>query len=104
MVGLLFFHVLLLRAFSDRGVSETANNATISTILKNYYVSFATVLDPNANIYVDAAQPYWPTYKNGDNANFTVLDFTYTSIDTVEDFDVSPKCDFFHSQSYVVRN
>lgn len=82
----------------------TDKNVTLGKIMRDYYVSFATALDPNANAYSDVQRPYWPTYMSKKNQDFAVLDVSHTSIDVVRDADASPQCDFFHAQSYVVRN
>ena len=72
--------------------------------MRDWYLSFATDLDPNAASYTDIEHPYWPTYTNGQNDNFSVMGVTYTTLSVKPDPDVSAKCDFFHGQSYVVRN
>lgn len=41
---------------------------------------------------------------NDKNDPFSILDITYTTIGVERDIDASPQCDFFHGQSYVVRN
>ncbi|RJE24716.1 Carboxylesterase family [Aspergillus sclerotialis] len=81
-----------------------ASNTTLSSILRDYYVSFAVALDPNAKSYSSISRPYWPTYMNDKNGPFSILDVTYTTIGAERDIDASPRCDFFHAQSYVVRN
>lgn len=83
----------------------TGNNETLGNIMRDYYVSFAVASDPNAKTYTaDVAHPYWPTYMNEQDRNSSVLDVTYSSIRVDRDSDASPQCDFFHGQSYVVRN
>lgn len=72
--------------------------------MRDYYVSFAVALDPNAKSYSNVPSPYWPTYMNDHNRNSSILDVTYSTIDVHRDTDASPRCDFFHGQSYVVRN
>ena len=80
------------------------SNTTLATILRDYYVSFAVALDPNAKTYSNISRPYWPTYMNDKSGPFSVLDITQTTIGVERDSDASPRCDFFHAQSYVVRN
>ncbi|GAB7354780.1 hypothetical protein MBLNU459_g5178t1 [Dothideomycetes sp. NU459] len=93
-----------LGAFTETvNLAGTSNNATLASIVRDYYISFATALDPNTNVYTDIAHPYWPTYTSG-NGTFSVLDITYSTINVTEDYDASPQCDFFHGQSWVVRN
>lgn len=81
-----------------------SNNATLASIIRSYYVSFATSLGPNAVAYTHVSRPYWPSYQSDDSGNFTVLGVTYGGIEAVPDMDASPQCDFLHSESYVVRN
>lgn len=73
-------------------------------MIRSYYISFATSLDPNAVTYTNASLPRWPRYQGDDSDNFTVLNVTYGGIEAAPDNDVSPQCDFFHCQSYIVRN
>ncbi|MCJ1476292.1 hypothetical protein MMC13_004958 [Lambiella insularis] len=82
----------------------TGNNATLASILRDYYVSFATALDPNANTYSGIARPAWPVYQQKTSSDFAVLNITYTTIGASPDPDASVQCDFLHGQSYVVRN
>lgn len=72
--------------------------------MRDYYVSFAVSLDPNAESYTDIPRPYWPTYMSEQNGDFSVLNVTDSLISVHRDADASPRCDFFHAQSYVVRN
>lgn len=71
--------------------------------MKDWWLSFTTHLDPNVQSWSNATKPYWPTYMGGD-LDFNAMDVNYTQIGVVEDFDASPKCDFFHGQGYSVRN
>jgi hypothetical protein len=87
-----------------RKLTGDSNNATLADIVRNYYVSFAIGLDPNYQSFTKFSHPFWPTYQNSDNGNFSALEITYTTISVTQDTDVSPQCDFFSSQSYVVRN
>lgn len=80
------------------------NNATLAVIMKEWFLSFAIQLDPNVLNTSGIAKPYWPTYTAPNSTNFTIMDVNYTQIGSVADFDASPQCDFFHGQSYVVRN
>lgn len=70
--------------------------------MKDWFVSFTTHLDPNAVSYSGLTKPNWPTYNDGDGHR--AMNVNYTEIGVVHDFDDSPQCDFFHGQSYVVRN
>ncbi|KAK4996355.1 hypothetical protein LTR66_004013 [Elasticomyces elasticus] len=80
------------------------NNATLALIMKDYFISFAVNLDPNSVSYSATPKPYWPAYQVGSSMNFTVMDVNYTMMGVVGDFDASAQCDYFHGQSYAVRN
>lgn len=80
------------------------NNATIADILKDWYLGFVINLDPNTISNSGTPKPHWPQYSPAGASGFTSMDFNYTMIGTVPDFDASSRCDFFHGQSYVVRN
>ena len=83
---------------------ESANNQTLSLILQDYFLSFVVDLDPNTVSYSGAAKPFWPQYQA--SAEFPVLSINYTEVGAVSDkyYDATSKCDFFHAESYVVRN
>lgn len=76
------------------------NNATLAYIMKDYFLSFITHLDPNVQSFTGTAKPYWSQYGDG----FNVMDVQYTSMGVTKDPDASDACDFFHGQSYVTRN
>lgn len=89
------------------------NNSTLAAYMKDWYISFVTDLDPNAQSFTPNAtadKPYWPLYNSrlgtdGDGTpEFAIMDVNYTQVGVIPDFDVSDKCDFWHGQSYVVRN
>ena len=80
------------------------NNATLGYILKDWFLSFTIHLDPNVESFTQASKPYWPQYQSPGTSNFTIMDVNYTMIGIEQDYDVSPQCDFFHGQSYIVRN
>jgi hypothetical protein len=79
--------------------------------MKDWFISFITDLDPNANSYANLAtpKPFWPLYNprigtDGTVPEFAVMDVNYTQIGVIPDLDVSAQCDFFHASSYDVRN
>jgi hypothetical protein len=80
--------------------------------MKDWFISFVTDLDPNAKSFSNnttSEKPFWPLYNaqlgiEGDVPEFAVMDVNYTQIGMIPDLDVSGKCDFWHGQSYVVRN
>jgi hypothetical protein len=86
------------------GPAANATNQTIANIMKDYYLGFVLNLDPNSVNYSETDKPYWPQYQARDSTDFTVMSVNYTEIGAVPDPDANPRCDFFHSQSYVVRN
>lgn len=86
------------------------NNATIAEYMKDWFISFVTDMDPNANSYYNLTdKPVWPPYNprlgtEGGSPEFAIMDVNYTEIGAIQDLDVSAQCDFFHSSSYDVRN
>jgi hypothetical protein len=78
--------------------------------MKDWFLSFITDLDPNANTYFNITdKPHWPAYNSrrgteGGIPEFAVMDVNYTQIGVIPDLDVSAQCDFFLSSSYDVRN
>lgn len=86
----------------------TSNNATLAAIMKDWFISFAVALDPNAHSYSGVKKPFWPDYNAGAYGNvtssFRAMDVNYTMMGVKPDPDASPRCDFFHGQSYAVRN
>lgn len=82
-----------------------ASNATLAAIMRDYFLSFVTELDPNAASFSGADRPYWPQYDTpADAAEFTVLEVNYTTIGSRPDSDDSAQCDFFFAEGEVVRN
>ena len=93
--------------FSQDRVSP---NATIAGIMKDWFLSFVIDLDPNTRSFSGLTKPYWPQFTANVNENagvvsqFNAMEVNLTSIGVVPDPDTSAQCDFFHGQSYVVRN
>jgi carboxylesterase type B len=79
-----------------------SNNRTLGLLLRDYFISFAVEGDPNAVSYSGTVKPEWPLYFS--DGGFNVLDVNYTMIGAIPDYDAGPRCDFFHGQSYIVRN
>ena len=46
--------------------------------MRNYYVSFAVVLDPNAMKFTTVSHPNWPQHEIPGSPSFQVLNITYT--------------------------
>jgi len=84
--------------------STTNNNQTIANIMKDWYLGFVLNLDPNSIDNSGTPKPQWPQYQAEGQMGLTVMDVNYTMIGQTSDPDASARCDFFHGQSYVVRN
>ena len=84
--------------------STMNNNQTIANIMKDWYLGFVLNLDPNSIDNSGTPKPQWPQYQAEGQIGFTVMDVNYTMIGQTPDPDASARCDFFHGQSYVVRN
>ncbi|KAK3698222.1 hypothetical protein LTR37_017047 [Vermiconidia calcicola] len=82
------------------GPESAVNNNTLALILKDWYLGFVINLNPNSISNSGTPKPQWPQYQEG----FTAMSINYTMMGAVRDVDASSKCDFFHGQSYVVRN
>ena len=93
------YHVHVLTASATE-----INNITLGLIMKDWYSSFAINLDPNAQSFSGTPKPYWPRYNTADRSNFTIVSVNYTQIGAIVDPDAAPRCDFFHSQPFAVRN
>jgi len=81
-------------------------NSTIGQYMRDWVVSFTTMLDPNAVTYSNfTSKPYFPAYANASsNDGFNAMQVNFTEIGVVKDWDVSDRCDWFHSQNAVIRN
>ncbi|EMC98112.1 hypothetical protein BAUCODRAFT_32113 [Baudoinia panamericana UAMH 10762] len=86
------------------GPQSGVNNVTLANIMKDWYLGFIINLDPNTIAYSNTPKPYWPQYQTPSGSNFSVMDVNYTMMGVIPDMDANARCDFFHGQSYVVRN
>jgi hypothetical protein len=77
---------------------------TLANILKDWYLGFVTNLDPNSISNSGTPKPYWPQYQESQDVDFSIMSINYTMMGVTPDFDANERCDFFHGQSYVVRN
>ncbi|KAK4891690.1 hypothetical protein LTR27_009698 [Elasticomyces elasticus] len=84
--------------------STSSNNATLANIMKDWYLGFVLNLDPNTINNSNTSKPYWPQYQSPGVSNFSIMDVNYTMVGAIPDLDANERCDFFHGQSYVVRN
>jgi len=80
------------------------NNMTLANIMKDYYLGFVLNLDPNSVSNSGTPKPQWPQYSPAGATDFTVMDVNYTMMGAIPDMDANARCDFFHSQSFVIRN
>ncbi|KAF7197156.1 Lipase 1 [Pseudocercospora fuligena] len=97
-------HGAILPFVETVSLEGDSNNATLASILRNYYISFVVSLDPNAVKFTSINHANWPRYQAEGIPSFKILNITYSTVQPSDDLDVRPQCDFFHSQSYVVRN
>ena len=86
------------------GPESAINNFTLANIMKDWYLGFVLNLDPNSVSNSGTPKPYWPLYQAAGVSDFSVMDVNYTMMGAIPDMDANPRCDFFHGQSYVVRN
>lgn len=73
-----------------------SGNTALADIMKSWYLSFVTDLDPNT-----AGGPQWPQYGTCNGAVMVVND---DGVAVQSDGDASDQCKFFLEQSNVVRN
>lgn len=103
----LFFKNASSIIFPDRPTD--VNNVTLASVMKDWFISFVTDLDPNAHSYSNVSKPEWPMYNPEMGTSdvvpeFAIMDVNYTMMGVIPDIDVKPRCDFFHASSYTVRN
>jgi hypothetical protein len=72
--------------------------------MKDWYLGFVLNLDPNSVSNSGTPKPHWPEYEPAGATGFSVMDVNYTMMGAIPDMDASSRCDFFHGQSYIVRN
>lgn len=85
--------------------SRAVDNATLSNIVKDYYLSFVTDLDPNtATSTSGTTRPVWPRYQLDSSRSYPVLEFNTTSIAVREDRDAGARCRFWRSRNDISRN
>ncbi|OCL12110.1 alpha/beta-hydrolase [Glonium stellatum] len=85
-------HVGYVDADADEifvAAGDVLGNATLGAILRDYFVSFAVELDPNAWATV-ANKPAWQAFKAKEES---VLDVEFTSINVKRDPDASKQCE-----------
>ncbi|GAM86419.1 hypothetical protein ANO11243_044330 [Dothideomycetidae sp. 11243] len=87
----------------NTGTGSTGNTR-LGNIMKDWFLSFAIHMDPNMQSFTNAEKPYWPQYQAVSSLNLTIINVQDTKISVRADTDASPQCDFFHGQSYAVRN
>lgn len=87
--------------------SQLSSPVEYGAWMKDYFISFIVSHDPNASPMMQG-KVEWPQYLSvSDDTNelsFLVLEFNQTEVGVVQDRDASARCDFWHGQSYQVRN
>lgn len=87
--------------------SDTQSPLEYAIWMKYYFLSFIVANDPNASPMVEG-KPEWPQYlsvgSTPDELSLRVLQFNQTSVGVGLDNDISGICDFWHGQSYCIRN
>lgn len=89
---------------------QYSGNATIAGSMKDWFLSFIIDMDPNSHNFSGLKKPHFPTFGSsisedaGTVSYFSTMLVNVTSIGVTHDPDTSDRCDFFHGQSYVVRN
>jgi hypothetical protein len=76
-------------------------NATLGGSMKDWYISFAINLDPNAQSWRNVSKPTWPDYHTGE-----VMSLHDSDIGAVRDtyYDNTARCQFFGDDSEVEQN
>ncbi|KAI0467815.1 Alpha/Beta hydrolase protein [Xylaria cf. heliscus] len=76
-------------------------NITIANVVKDFYLSFAIHLNPNAESWSNVLKPVWPDYKSG-----KVMSINYTEIGAVSDvyYDNTDRCRFFQDNDEIIQN
>ncbi|RDW82841.1 hypothetical protein BP6252_03953 [Coleophoma cylindrospora] len=80
--------------------ADSANNQTLANIMKDYFVSFATQLDPNAVSYSGVSKPTWNKYSTKPQ----VMGVTNTLLANIPDYDAGAKCNFFQQNGAIIRS
>ncbi|KAJ4865659.1 carboxylesterase family domain-containing protein [Trichoderma breve] len=77
-------------------------DSSVATAVKDYFLSFIIRGDPNTFPSVShQTRTHWPQYGQ---KNYAILNVSDTNIAAQRDPDASERCDFWHSQSAIVRN
>lgn len=71
-------------------------NATLASILRDYFISFAIALDPNSIPSSTAARPIWPSYQSTDNGT-VILRLQDNGITISQDPDDNQRCQYLSS-------
>ncbi|RDW76162.1 hypothetical protein BP5796_06983 [Coleophoma crateriformis] len=80
--------------------ADSATNQTLANIMKDYFVSFATDLDPNAVSYSGVSKPTWNKYSTKPQ----VMAVTNTLLANIPDYDAGAKCNFFQQNGAIIRS
>ncbi|KAH7015865.1 Alpha/Beta hydrolase protein [Ilyonectria destructans] len=73
------------------GGASIPGNATLATLLRNYFISFTIHQDPNALTVNDISAPSWPKY---DSETPEIMYLSDSGVRVRDDPDVSQRCQF----------
>jgi carboxylesterase type B len=84
------------------GFPNPGYNATLAAMMKDWWISFALHLDPNAQSWSDAHKPKWPIY----GVDSQIMSINYTESGNVSDlsFDKTDRCQFMWVNQEIVQN
>lgn len=80
------------------GAVTIPGNATLASILRDYFISFAIALDPNSLPSSTTARPMWPTYRSTDN-DTVILRLQDNGLTISQDPDENERCQYLSSSS-----
>ena len=79
------------------------DNASLALIMKDWFLSFAVHMDPNARSWSGESKPAWPKYfTNGVGERVVAVDFA--DIKPQVDPDLGERCTYFWGKSDVIQN
>lgn len=78
-------------------------NATLASILRDYFISFAIAIDPNSTPSSTTARPTWPSYRSADDES-VILRLQDNGIMISQDPDINARCQYLSSSvTYLER-
>jgi carboxylesterase type B len=88
-------------------LGNDGGNATLADMMKDWYISFAVHLDPNAESWSGVRKPVWPVYlgsMDGVRGEISVMDVEPNGVGVAMDPDWSDRCMWWLRQSGVTTN